>query len=173
VRGLRFNLEHLVGLTVAMIAPLSKRIESLGWHIQVNATAAQILEHRALLASLPSRLVIDHMGQIPQPAGIRHPAFQVVNELVARGRTWVKLSGPYLVSQTGAPDYADAGEVARSIAQHAVHRVLWGTDWPHPTQAAGKKPDAARLLEDLALWLADDTATRRILIDNPADLYGF
>ncbi|TDN70838.1 amidohydrolase family protein [Paraburkholderia sp. BL10I2N1] len=173
VRGLRFNLEYLVGLTVAMIAPLSERIEPLGWHIQLNATAAQILEHHALLASVSSRLVIDHMGQIPQPAGLLDPAFRVVKELTARGRTWVKLSGPYLVSQTGGPDYADAGKVARSFALHAPDRMLWGTDWPHPTQSADKKPDAARLLEDLASWISDDTTTYRILVDNPADLYGF
>jgi D-galactarolactone isomerase len=69
VRGLRFNLEYLVGVTVSMMEPLAKRIEALGWHIQVNATAAQLLAHRQLLASLSSPLVIDHMGQIPQPGG--------------------------------------------------------------------------------------------------------
>jgi D-galactarolactone isomerase len=173
VRGLRFNLEFLVGLTVAMIEPLSKRIDPLGWHIQVNASAAQILEHRQLLASLSSPLVIDHMGQMPQPAGVAHPAFGVVEELVARGRTWVKLSGPYLVSRTGAPDYADAGVVARSLVQLAPDRMIWGSDWPHPTQSADNKPDAARLLDDLTLWIPDDSARHRILVENPASLYGF
>ena len=133
VRGLRFNLEFLVGLTVAMIEPLAKRIDPLGWHIQVNASAAQILEHRQLLASLSSALVIDHMGQIPQPTGVAHPAFRVIEDLMARGRTWVKLSGPYLVSRTGAPGYADVGVVARSLAQLAPDRMIWGSDWPHPT----------------------------------------
>jgi D-galactarolactone isomerase len=172
-RGLRFNLEFLVGLTVAMIEPLSKRIDPLGWHIQVNASGARILEHRQLLASLSSPLVIDHMGQIPQPDGVAHPAFGVVEDLVARGRTWVKLSGPYLVSKTGAPGYADAGAVARSLVQLAPDRMVWGSDWPHPTQSADNKPDAARLLEDLALWIPADAARHRILVDNPASLYGF
>jgi D-galactarolactone isomerase len=173
VRGLRFNLAFLVGLTVAMIEPLSRRIDPLGWHIQVNASAAQILEHRQLLANLSSPLVIDHMGQIPQPEGVAHPAFGVVEDLVARGRTWVKLSGPYLVSKTGAPDYADAGVLARSLAQLAPDRMVWGSDWPHPTQDADSKPDAARLLDDLTLWIPDDAARRRILVENPASLYGF
>ncbi|HEV7832969.1 MAG TPA: amidohydrolase family protein [Caballeronia sp.] len=173
VRGLRFNLEFLVGLTVAMIEPLSKRIGPLGWHIQVNASAAQILEHRQLFASLSSPLVIDHMGQIPQPAGVAHPAFGVIEDLLARGRTWVKLSGPYLVSRTGAPDYADAGVVAQSLAQLAPDRMIWGSDWPHPTQSADNKPDAVRLLEDLTLWIPDDSARHRILVENPASLYDF
>jgi D-galactarolactone isomerase len=173
VRGLRFNLEFLVGLTVAMIEPLAKRIDPLGWHIQVNASAAQILEHRQLLASLSSALVIDHMGQIPQPTGVAHPAFRVIEDLMARGRTWVKLSGPYLVSRTGAPGYADVGVVARSLAQLAPDRMIWGSDWPHPTQSADNKPDAARLLEDLTVWIPDYSTRYRILVDNPANLYGF
>jgi D-galactarolactone isomerase len=173
VRGLRFNLEFLVGLTVAMIEPLAKRIDPLGWHIQVNASAAQILEHRQLLASLSSALVIDHMGQIPQPAGVAHPVFRVVEDLMARGRTWVKLSGPYLVSRTGACDYADAGVVARSLAQLAPDRMIWGSDWPHPTQSADNKPDTARLLEDLTVWIPDDCTRHRIMVENPANLYGF
>ena len=173
VRGLRFNLEFLVGLTVAMIEPLAKRIDPLGWHIQVNVSAARILEHRQLLASLSSALVIDHMGQIPQPTGVAHPAFRVIEDLMARGRTWVKLSGPYLVSRTGAPGYADVGVVARSLAQLAPDRMIWGADWPHPTQSADNKPDAARLLEDLTVWIPDYSTRYRILVDNPANLYGF
>ena len=87
VRGLRFNLEYLVGVTVSMMEPLSKRIEPLGWHIQVNATARQLLAHRQLLANLSSPLVIDHMGQIPQPGGAEHAAFRMVEALVANGLT--------------------------------------------------------------------------------------
>jgi D-galactarolactone isomerase len=173
VRGLRFNLEYLVGVTVSMMEPLSKRIAPYGWHIQVNAIAAQILEHRQLLASLSSPLVIDHMGQIPQPAGVEHAAFSVVEALLAGGRTWVKLSGPYLVSRSGAPVYADAGAVARRFTELAADRMLWGSDWPHPTQAADNKPDAAWLLDDLMLWIEDESARHRILVENPARLYGF
>ena len=173
VRGLRFNLEYLVGVTVSMMEPLSKRIAPLGWHIQVNATAAQLLAHRHLLANLSSPLVIDHMGQIPQPGGAEHAAFRMVEALLANGRTWVKLSGPYLVSRSGAPVYADAGMVALRFAQLAADRMLWGSDWPHPTQAADNKPDAARLLDDLTLWIPDESTRHRILVENPARLYGF
>jgi predicted TIM-barrel fold metal-dependent hydrolase len=173
VRGLRFNLEYLVGVTVSMMAPLSKRIEPLGWHIQVNATAAQLLAHRQLLGSLSSPLVIDHMGQIPQPGGAEHAAFRMIEALLAGGRTWVKLSGPYLVSPNGAPVYADAGTVALRLTELAADRMLWGSDWPHPTQAAGNKPDAACLLDDLTLWIPDQSTRHRIFVENPASLYGF
>jgi predicted TIM-barrel fold metal-dependent hydrolase len=173
IRGLRFNLEYLVGVTASMMAPLSKRIEPLGWHIQVNATAAQLLAHRQLLESLASPLVIDHIGQVPQPDGTEHAAFRMIEALLAGGRTWVKLSGPYLASRSGAPEYADAGRVALRYAQLAAHRLLWGTDWPHPTQAADNKPDAACLLDDLTLWIPDESTRHLILVDNPARLYGF
>jgi predicted TIM-barrel fold metal-dependent hydrolase len=173
IRGLRFNLEYLVGVTVSMMGPLSKRIEPLGWHIQVNATAAQLLAHRQLLESLSSPLVIDHMGQVPQPEGEEHAASRMVEALLASGRTWVKLSGPYLTSRSGAPVYADAGGVALRFAALAEDRMLWGSDWPHPTQAAGNKPDAACLLDDLTLWISDESTRHRILVDNPARLYGF
>jgi predicted TIM-barrel fold metal-dependent hydrolase len=173
VRGLRFNLEYLVGVTVSMMEPLSKRIAPLGWHIQVNATAAQLLAHRQLLAGLSSTLVIDHMGQLPQPGGAEHAAFQMIEALLAGGRTWVKLSGPYLASPGGAPVYADAGMVALRFTQLAADRMLWGSDWPHPTQAAGNKPDAAHLLDDLTLWIPDESTRHRILVENPARLYGF
>lgn len=173
IRGLRFNLEYLVGVTVSMMGPLSKRIEPLGWHIQVNATAAQLLAHRRLLGSLSSPLVIDHMGQVPQPDGVEHAAFRMIEALLAEGHTWVKLSGPYLASRSGSPGYADAGRVALRFAGLAGHRLLWGTDWPHPTQAADNKPDAACLLDDLTLWIPDESMRHRILVDNPARLYGF
>lgn len=173
IRGLRFNLEYLVGVTASMMGPLSKRIEPLGWHIQVNATAAQLLAHRRLLEGLSSPLVVDHMGQIPQPDGAEHAAFRMLEAWLADGRAWVKLSGPYLTSRSGAPVYADVGRVARRFAELAEHRLLWGSDWPHPTQAAGNKPDAACLLDDLTLWLPDESTRRRILVDNPATLYGF
>jgi predicted TIM-barrel fold metal-dependent hydrolase len=59
------------------------------------------------------------------------------------------------------------------LAQLAPDRMVWGSDWPHPTLSADSKPDAARLLEDLTLWIPDDSTRHRILVENPASLYGF
>ena len=115
--------------------------------------------------------MVDHLGRIPEPDGLRHPGFAAVRRLLDRGRTWVKLTEPYEDSTLGPP-YADTGEVARAYVRAAPERVLWGTDWPHPTQR-GAKPDDALLLDLLAGWAPDDATRRRILVDNPAELFGF
>jgi predicted TIM-barrel fold metal-dependent hydrolase len=85
----------------------------------------------------------------------------------------VKLSSVYQDSRIGAPTYADIAPVARALAAAAPERTLWGTDWPHPTQPAGAKPDDAVLLDLLADWAPDETLRERILVANPAALFGF
>lgn len=85
----------------------------------------------------------------------------------------MKLSGPYITSRLGPPGYADAGEVAAALARAAPERVLWGSDWPHPSEPAGAKPDDAGLLDLLRAWLPAAESRRRVLVDNPAALYGF
>jgi predicted TIM-barrel fold metal-dependent hydrolase len=92
--------------------------------------------------------------------------------MIDRGRTWVKLSGAYLLSKVGAPTYADTGAVARAFAQAAPERMLWASNWPHPTEKA-EKPDDAVLFDLLAAWVPDESARKRILVQNPEEVYGF
>ena len=110
---------------------------------------------------------------MPQPAGVESAAYKVVRRLLDRGNTWVKLSGPYVSSKQGPPNYADAGTVAAAYVKAAPERMVWGSDWPHPSEKPGHKPDDARLFDLVAEWAADDGAFKRILVDNPAELYGF
>jgi D-galactarolactone isomerase len=93
--------------------------------------------------------------------------------LLDRGETWVKLSGPYVSSKQGAPDYADAGAVAAAYVKAAPERMVWGSDWPHPSEPKDHKPDDARLFDLFSEWAGSAAAFRRILVDNPAELYGF
>jgi len=174
VRGLRFT-QHDPNTAVTsseMIAPLAHRIAERGWHTQLHLRGEQIVAMRALIESLPGTIVIDHMGRVPQPEGVKHPAFAIVRGLLDSGRGWVKLSGAYLESEVGPPRYPDATRLAREFVKAAPERCVWGSDWPHPTER-DRKPDDAILLDLLQEWARDEATRRRILVENPAALYGF
>ena len=174
IRGLRFSQhEPRTAVTSAdMIEPLAHRAHRLGWHVQLHIRAEQVVAMADLLRKLPGTVVFDHMGRMPQPEGIRHAAFDILRRLLDTGRVWVKLSGPYLDTLVGPPRYADIKTVARALAEHAPERCVWGSDWPHPTEPHSK-PDDAALLDLLQEWSADETVRHRILVANPAALYGF
>jgi D-galactarolactone isomerase len=171
IRGVRFNLVQAGATTVEMIEPLSKRVHELGWHIQLHMLGDKIVEIAGVLQRLPSPVVFDHLGRLPQPQGVDHPAFRVVADLVEKGRAWVKLSGAYIDSKSGPPAYADTTKVAQAYAKLAPERLVWGSDWPHPTEKT--KPDDAVLFDLLAEWVPSEAARQRILRDNPATLYDF
>jgi len=173
VRGVRFNLGFPGVLTIESLKPLAPRLADLGWHCQINMRPKQIEDSADLLASLPGRLVFDHLAQVPQPAGLESAPYKIIRGLLDRGKTWVKLSGPYVSSKQGAPDYADAGAVAAAYVKAAPERLVWGSDWPHPSEPKEHKPDDARLFDLFAQCAGDDVAFKRILVDNPAELYGF
>ena len=172
VRGLRFNLAQAGATTPEMLEPLSRRIEPMGWHVQINAPAARIIELMPIFERLPSPIVFDHMARVPQPDGVQAPVFAKVLSLIDKGRTWVKLSGAYGDSKVGPPTYADVSVVARAYVKHAPERLVWGSDWPHPTEK-DKYPDDAILFDLLADWAPDEKVRNRILVDNPARLYNF
>ncbi len=171
VRGIRFNIARPGATTVEMLEPLSTRVNELGWHVQVHMDAHQIAEIGPLLNRLASPIVFDHMGRIPPSDGPSHPAFGVIRRLLDKGRSWVKLSGVYLESKAAPPGYADLTPLARAFVEVAPERMLWGSDWPHPS--AKQKPDDASLFELLGEWAPDHATRHRILVDNPQALYGF
>jgi predicted TIM-barrel fold metal-dependent hydrolase len=174
VRGLRFSVWNPKDtvMTVDMIEGLAQRITSLGWHAQLHMSGDQIVAHADLLSRLPCPIVFDHMARLPPEQGVRHPAWNVVRALIDRGNCWVKLAGAYLNTVAGGPDYPDATAIARAFVQAAPDRLVWGSDWPHVTEAA-HKPDTAALLALLGRWAPDAATRERILVDNPRQLYGF
>jgi hypothetical protein len=97
-----------------MIEPLSKRVNDLGWHIQINAPAATIMEIMPILEKEPSPIVFDHLAHIPEPEGISHPLFARVRALIDKGTTWVKLSGAHADTKVGPPTYSDSSAIARA-----------------------------------------------------------
>src|SRR5499427_7652594 len=175
VRGVRFNLATPGGATsVEMLEPLAKRIAPMGWHVQMNCGPNVTIENKDLLNRLPCEIVFDHLAHVPEPAGIAHPVFGVVTDLLQKGRAWVKLSGAYQDTKVGPPTYADSTAVAQAYVKAAPERLVWGSDWPHPSeQGKGALPDDAILFDLLAEWAPDEAVRNRILVDNPAKLYSF
>jgi D-galactarolactone isomerase len=171
VRGIRFSLASADIARLATVEPLAKRIEGLGWHLQINMDAEQIAAAEDLWKRVPTPLVFDHMGHIPQPAGIAHPTYKLIRALIDKGRTWVKLSVTYDSSKVGPPAYTDVNKVGESYVEAAPERVVWGSNWPHPNEKA--KPDDAMLFDLVAQWAPTEALRRRLLVDNPAALYGF
>lgn len=173
IRGIRFNLVQSGATTIDMLEPLSKRVNDLGWHVQIHMLSKQIVEAADLLQRLPSPIVFDHMARMSEPVGVNDPAFALVMRWLDGGRTWVKLSGAYMDTKVGPPSYADVSKVARAYVKAAPEQLVWGSDWPHPTEKADSKPDDAVLFDLMADWAPDEKVRNRILVDNPAALYGF
>jgi predicted TIM-barrel fold metal-dependent hydrolase len=174
IRGIRFSLAPAAiapATSLDMIEPLSKRINALGWHVQINMDADQIAASENLWMRLASPIVFDHMGHIPQPMGMKHPAYPLIRKLVDKGRTWVKLSVTRDNTKDGPPTYADVNKVGRAYAQAAPERMVWGSNWPHPNET--NKPDDAILFDLLTQWAPSEATRHRILVENPAILYDF
>jgi predicted TIM-barrel fold metal-dependent hydrolase len=123
-----------------------------------------------MLRRLPTPMVFDHLGKLGL-AGLDHPSYRVIREQLDAGRAWVKLSGAYLNTRIGPPAYPEATPVAQAFVKAAPERVVWGSDWPHPTPKI--PPDDADLIDLLLEWAPDEALRQRILVTNPQALYGF
>lgn len=175
VRGLRVNFvspQSWGETTPAMLETLARKVQPLGWHIQVFAQPEQLVAMGPLLAALPVPLVVDHMGRIDPVEGVASAAFATLCRLLDRGNTWVKLSGAYMRSREGAPGYGDTLALGQGLVRHAPQRMVWGSDWPHTTEKPGSVDDAD-LVDLLVAWCGSDATLQRVLVDNPKSLYGF
>ena len=121
------------------------------------------------LARLPVEIVIDHCGGVMAGLGLEHPQFHALMRLLDCGRAWIKLCS-YRVSSTGQP-WADPAPNVKALVARYPERCVWGTDWPHPQM--NPSPEAGLLLDQFFEWVPDAAVRHRILVDNPATLYGF
>jgi predicted TIM-barrel fold metal-dependent hydrolase len=184
-RGIRLNLatggisDPNIGR--ARFQAAVKRMQGRGWHIQLYTTLAMIAAIKDLVATAPMPIVFDHFGGAQAELGTDQPGFAELLELVQSGNAYVKLSGAYRASKS-PPDYPDMAPLARALIAANADRMVWGTDWPHPNSIAGTKPtevtppfqiDDGRLLNQLPVWAPDAAIRTKILVDNPARLYGF
>lgn len=168
VRGLRFNLVQAGATKPEMVEPLARRIETLGWHVQVNASSAQILASAKMWNRLPVPVVFDHFGHT---LDTRSPVFRLLCTLMQKGKAWTKISGVETVSKAGPPGYSDGALVAETFLREAPDRLLWGTNWPHATSKV--KPDDLLLFNLLTEWTKTEPMRRKILVQNPEQLFGF
>ena len=173
VRGVRFHL--LPGGTLGWddLDAVVMRIQPFGWHVQIQLDGWQLPQHAARLRALPVPVVIDHIGKylergVPQ---LSDPAFVALRQLLDAGHCWVKLSAPYESSRAGPPDYDDVSRLARVLVAAHAERCVWASNWPHPGRQPA--PDDAALLGLLQHWTDDEHSRQRILVHNPAALYGF
>ncbi|MCA0425090.1 MAG: amidohydrolase family protein [Proteobacteria bacterium] len=170
--GARFNFNLTPTPSMSELSRLAPRLAERGWLIQIGMRAPRLAAEAAVLKSLPGKLVLEHCAGIPASADFRgDPAYPIVMDLLEGGRGWIKLSGPYLREPSGAPVYPLLGPFIRHLVERAPERLVWGSDWPHPTERI--KPDDMALLRLMADWAADASVRNRILVDNPAHLYGF
>jgi 2-pyrone-4,6-dicarboxylate lactonase len=170
MRGIRINLEFPGELDLADAARLAPRLAALGWHLQLLTGLARLPDIAGHLQSLPLEVVIDHMALPEREGDLATPGFAALLDLLAAGKTWVKLSAPYY-GRADAPAYALATTVASRLLAARPDRMLFGTNWPHPH--ADPVPDEGALVDWLASVAGDAASLRQVLVENPARLYGF
>jgi predicted TIM-barrel fold metal-dependent hydrolase len=170
VRGVRFNFVRHLGGTPDMdlFQRTTDRIRELGWHVVLHLDAPDIVPLTPMMRKLPVPFVIDHTGRVDSSLGTEQPAFKALLDLVRMPSCWVKVSGSERISK---PPYEAALPFARTLVETAPDRVLWGTDFPHPNLAI--PADEADLVDLLPRVATTAEAQRRLLVDNPARLYGF
>jgi predicted TIM-barrel fold metal-dependent hydrolase len=187
MRGIRLNLVS-AGLKDPQAArqrllTTAERIKSRHWHVQIYTSLAVIAAIKDAVLDSPTPVVFDHLGGAQAALGIEQPGFADLLELLRSGKAYVKISALYRASKR-PPDYADAAPLVKALIAANVGRILWGTDWPHPntSKPPGGRPtdvtpflqvDDGLLLNEFADWAPDPAVRKKILVDNPAQLYGF
>jgi 2-pyrone-4,6-dicarboxylate lactonase len=170
VRGVRFNfVRHLGGAPdMDVFNRAIDRIKGRGWHVVLHLDATDILPLSDMIRSLPVPFVIDHMGRVDTTLGIDQPAFRALLELARRENCWIKVSGSERISRF---PFDAAVPFARALVETSPERTLWGTDFPHPNL---KEPvDEVDLVDLVPRFATTAEEQQRLLVDNPARLYGF
>lgn len=171
IRGVRYMMLPGGVLPWDTLEEMAERIAPLGWNINLQLDGRELPRHEAMLRRLPGRLVIDHIAKFLGPVTPADESFASLRRLLDTGHCWIKLSAPYESSRQGPPDYADVAPLVRELAAGYPQRSLWASNWPHPN-VVPTPSDAQLLAWALALFPGAE-ASRRILVDNPAQLYGF
>ncbi|GAA4011880.1 amidohydrolase family protein [Actimicrobium antarcticum] len=170
VRGLRINTLFGGGINFDALEKLAPRVEELGWNMQFLMDARQLPELMPRMRALSCTCVIDHMGHMPMPVSLNAPGTQALFSLIKDNGFWVKLSGAYRMSEH-YPEFSDVTPLAKALIDLAPDRMVWGSDWPHV--AIKRMPNTGDMLNLLQTWAPDEKVRNKILVDNPASLYGF
>jgi D-galactarolactone isomerase len=169
--GARFNCVQGGPWKVEDIMPIAHRIADFGWHVQIYARPGQIVDIAALLQSLPTAIVFEHVARIRDPHGEDSEAFATVVKLVQRGRAWVKLSAPYIEPDMKAGKSGRFAATVAAFVEAVPERAVWASDWPHATEQV--QPDTSTMFSQFCSFVGDGKTLERILVENPKQLYGF
>lgn len=171
--GVRFHFFSHLGKPMPYddIRAIIAKVAPLGWHIAIHVGGQGVLEQYDFITSIDAPVVIDHIGRIDIAEGLDGKAFTALKRLLDRGNVWVKLSGTDRITKRQPYPYADAIAFPRALAQHAPERVVWGSDWPHPNHFA--VPNDGELVDLIAEIAPDETTRHKMLVENPAKLFGF
>jgi 2-pyrone-4,6-dicarboxylate lactonase len=173
VRGVRFNFVKRLADSVPRqtLADIAARIAPLGWHVVIYFEAADLPQLFGFIASLPTTVVIDHMGRPDVSQPVDGPEFELFVRLMREHpNVWSKVSCAERLSATGGPDYQDVVPFARRLVESFPDRVLWGTDWPHPNLKT-HMPDDGKLVDFIPRIATSAQLQARLLVDNPMRLY--
>jgi predicted TIM-barrel fold metal-dependent hydrolase len=180
MRGLRFHLfsdagkpGYVRGVGLDVFEVFRGVMRDLGWVMQVFCDWRLMAEVVAMLREISRDMpvVVDHMLHIPATRGVGDANFQALLKLVGEGHVYAKVSAPYRLSAQ-FPDYADARPFYEALLRANPDRLIWGTDWPHPSIGAEVMPDDGRLLDLFYDWTPDDETRTRILVETPRRLFG-
>jgi 2-pyrone-4,6-dicarboxylate lactonase len=172
IRGARFSRQSLgIALTADAFARAIARIRELGWFIKVQPETNGFAEQAPQYQKLDLPVIIDHMGRPNPAAGRDDPSLKKTLELLSQGNFWVMLSLAEKISTAGRP-WDDVMPMMRAYIEAAPDRVIWASDWPHPVSTS-QPPNEADLIELLYRATNSDEVRRKILVDNPAKLFGF
>ena len=175
VRGARCNIVDLQDgrgvLPVAALTALAERIAPFDWHLEFLMHVDEFPDLDRQLASIRVPMVFGHLGYVPVARGTDRAGFEALLRLLRDGRAWVKLTAPYRLTGSALP-YADVDPFAARLVDAAPERLVWGSDWPHVIVKTAM-PNDGDLFDIFTRWVPDAALRRRILVDNPARLYGF
>jgi len=175
VRGVRFNfVERNDGrFDQERLNRVVARVESLGWPVDLHVEADFLVQHADIVRRIPLPVIIDHFGNVRAREGKDHAAFKVLMDLLGEKHVWLKISGADRLMSRGGR-YEEIVPLARELIARAPERIIWGTDWPHSNIFKhGEIPNDGDLMSMMLDFAPDETMRRKILVDNPARLFGF
>lgn len=173
VRGVRFNfVKRLVDkLPFETLEEISQRIAPLGWHIVIYFEAAELPQLEDFFSSLPTTVVVDHMGRPNVSQPVEGEEFQrFISLLTENENFWCKVSCPERLTQQQSHSYYDVVPFAKTVVETFPDRVLWGTDWPHPNMRS-HTPDEGDLVDFIPRIAPSAALQHKLLVTNPMRLY--
>ena len=181
IRGVRFNLldRPRGNVKLDVLVRCVENNAELGWSVDLHIDMKNLLAQEKRIRDMPVPVIIDHIARVKPAEGLDQPGFRLLLELMKLKHVWTKVSGADKICETTVDSYfglpfVEVIPYAQAVIAAAPERVIWGTDWPHSNNfAPGHTPNDGDLVDLLALFAPDEFIRNKILVDNPARLYGF